>query len=475
MAPATRPRCQTKSIRCDAMNINDYLAQYLVTNDEKVLGNIQNFINIAIQKVNKRLRGAFLEVLSSSTTLPPDFVAVKWLTVNGELYMPSLTQKEATYHVTAADLFIFPELTTDDVLTVCYYAVNQTNLTVSGPSILIHGAAAEALLFEGNEDGAAAETLIFEHELDGAGGWDAQGGISLGGVQSGVSNVNTAGSGGGGGSGGPALSSAIPKIEFGSGSSGVAIDASRSDHVHPAAGPAMASTTPLVEAGAGAVGVSAAAARADHVHPASGGGGGGPALSDTVPAMDSIGAPGVAATASRGDHVHPSDTAKANANGSNATGTWGISVSGSSASCTGNAATATNATNATTAGACSGNSATATSAAACTGNSASATYSKQVPAETPAAGPYVLIAADAGKCKQVTGAVTLNNTVFLPGDAVSIYNNSAAAIAVTQGAGVTLRINGAVTGTSRSIPAYTLATLWMSTAAVGVLSGPGIT
>lgn len=40
-------------------------------------------------------------------------------------------------------------------------------------------------------------------------------------------------------------------------------------------------------------------------------------------------------------HITSKLSTKADKNGSNATGTWGISISGSSASCTGNAATAT--------------------------------------------------------------------------------------------------------------------------------------
>jgi hypothetical protein len=58
--------------------------------------------------------------------------------------------------------------------------------------------------------------------------------------------------------------------------------------------------------------------------------------------------------------------------GSNATGTWPVSISGNAATAT-SAVNATNATNATTAAACSGNAASATTAAACSGNAASAT------------------------------------------------------------------------------------------------------
>ena len=494
------------------MDVSAYLAQYLVTNDEKVIGNIPNFLEIAINRVNKRLKSAFLEIQTDTLALSPDLVAIKWLTVNGELYSPSLTAQEATYSVQAGALSITPALQSTDVLAYVYYAVNQSILSQSSPAILIHGAAAEALIFEGNLEGAAAETALFNQDLDEALGWETNGRITLGGQGIPGNMVTPASTGGGGGS--ISLSNTTPLVESGSGAPGAANTASRGDHVHPASGPAMATTTPLVESGAGAVGTSAAAARADHVHPASGGGGGpalsdttplvesgagaagsaatasrgdhvhpasgpamatttplvesgagavgtsgaaaradhvhpagpaGPALSDAVPVMDGTGAAGVAATASRGDHVHPTDTAKANANGSNASGSWAISVTGSSGSCTGNAAT-----------------------------SSVAVYSQKIPAETPPSGAYTIVPADAGKCKTVDGAVTVNSTMAA-GDAVSIYNNSAVAVAITQGGGMSLRINGLNTAASRSLPAYTLATIWFQSAALAIVTGPGIT
>jgi len=415
------------------MDVSAYLAQYLVTNDEKVIGNIPNFLEIAINRVNKRLKSAFLEIQTDTLALAPDLVAIKWLTVNGLLYSPSLTAREGSYSVQAGALSITPALQSTDVLAYVYYAVNQSILSQSSPAILIHGAAAEALIFEGNLEGAAAETALFNQDLDEALGWETNGGITLGGQGIPGAMVTPPSTGGGGGSS-IALSNTTPLVESGSGAPGTANTASRGDHVHPASGPAMATTTPLVEAGAGAVGTSAAAARADHVHPAFGGGGG-PALSDTTPIMDGSGAAGVAATASRGDHVHPSDTTKANANGSNASGSWGISI---------------------------------------TGNSASATYSKQIPFEVPVSGAYTLVPADAGKCKAVDNAVTVNTTMA-GGDAVSIYNNSAAAISVIPGSGMGIRINGANTSATRSLPAYTIATLLFINSTTAVLTGPGVT
>jgi hypothetical protein len=208
------------------MNINDYLAAYLVTNDEKVLNNIQNFIDIAVAKANKRIRGAFFEVIATSPTLPPDLVAIKWLTVNGELYGPSLVANEATYNLAAGRLSITPALTGADALEFCYYQVNAAVMATATPAVLIHGAAAEALMFQGNQDGALAETALFQKDLDDCLGWEQHGTISQGRGNAAGAPVSPATPPL------PYLSSDTPPMD-GAGTPGASVQGARGDHQHP--------------------------------------------------------------------------------------------------------------------------------------------------------------------------------------------------------------------------------------------------
>lgn len=61
---------------------------------------------------------------------------------------------------------------------------------------------------------------------------------------------------------------------------------------------------------------------------------GSPVPSALSPVMDSAAAVGVSLSYARADHVHPTDTTRAKTDGSNATGTWGISISGNAATVT---------------------------------------------------------------------------------------------------------------------------------------------
>ncbi len=67
---------------------------------------------------------------------------------------------------------------------------------------------------------------------------------------------------------------------------------------------APSTAVPKVESGTGAVGDALAYARGDHVHPAAGGGGGGAPLSNSTPQPPGPPVPGDGTKASRDDHVH---------------------------------------------------------------------------------------------------------------------------------------------------------------------------
>ena len=85
-----------------------------------------------------------------------------------------------------------------------------------------------------------------------------------------------------------------------------------------------------------------------------------------------------------------------------------------------------------------------------------------------------LVVGDRGGCVAITAGITVPNSVFAAGDAVSIYNDSAGALTVTQGAGVTLRLAGTTTTGSRTIAARGVATLWFNSASEVVMSGAGV-
>jgi hypothetical protein len=331
------------------MDIAAYLQQYLVTNDDKVIGNIPNFLSIAVSRVNKRLKSAFLEMVANPVwpaqgVLPADLVAIKWLTVNGTLYFPSLVAKDGTYNVAAGAVTFSPALVDTDSVEYVYYAVNQDILTAGSPAVLLHAAAAEALMFEGNQEGAAAELALFERDLDECLGWEAHGPLSLGGLGgSGAAAVATTGGGSGGGGGSITASQVgfIPSGDLVSTNVQAALVELDTEKA-PLASPVF-SGVPQVPTAAPLTNTNQAASCA-FVLANGGGGGGGMSPSDSNPLMDGVAAPGSSGLASRGDHVHPADTSRAKTDGTNASGTWPVNISGT-------AALATNATTAATANA----------------------------------------------------------------------------------------------------------------------------
>ena len=90
-------------------------------------------------------------------------------------------------------------------------------------------------------------------------------------------------------------------------------------------------------------------------------------------------------------------------------------------------------------------------------------------------GAYVAVAADAGKAVYIsTGGVTINNSVFSAGDAVSIINNSGSDQTITQGSGVTLHNTADATTGNRTLAGRGIATIWFASASVAYISGSGL-
>lgn len=80
---------------------------------------------------------------------------------------------------------------------------------------------------------------------------------------------------------------------------------------------------------------------------------------------------------------------------------------------------------------------------------------------------------DIGKVIAVTAGITIPNSTFAAGDAVSIYNNSASPITITAGV-TTLRQAGTANTGNRTLAAYGMATVWFNSATEAIISGAGV-
>tara|TARA_A100001391_G_C4987508_1_gene257129 strand:- start:376 stop:801 length:426 start_codon:yes stop_codon:yes gene_type:complete len=99
---------------------------------------------------------------------------------------------------------------------------------------------------------------------------------------------------------------------------------------------------------------------------------------------------------------------------------------------------------------------------------------RSIPANSQS-GAYVAVAADAGKAIYIsTGGVTINDSVFSAGDAVTIINNSGSNQTITQGSGVTLYNAADATTGNRTLAGRGMATIWFISAGGAYISGAGL-
>ena len=88
---------------------------------------------------------------------------------------------------------------------------------------------------------------------------------------------------------------------------------------------------------------------------------------------------------------------------------------------------------------------------------------------------HVAVAADAGKAIYIsTGGVTINNSVFSAGDAVTIINNSGSDQTITQGSGVTMHNTADANTGNRILAGRGMATIWFAAADTAYISGAGL-
>ena len=81
---------------------------------------------------------------------------------------------------------------------------------------------------------------------------------------------------------------------------------------------------------------------------------------------------------------------------------------------------------------------------------------------------------DIGKCIAITAGITIPANTFIAGDAVSIYNNSAGALTITQGSGLTLRQAGTANTGNRTLAQRGMCTVWFNSTTEAVISGAGL-
>ena len=90
-------------------------------------------------------------------------------------------------------------------------------------------------------------------------------------------------------------------------------------------------------------------------------------------------------------------------------------------------------------------------------------------------GAYTLIASDAGKMITITtGGVTVNNSIFSAGQAVSIINHSGSDQTITQGSSFTLHNTADATTGNRTLAGRGMATMWFSSHNEAYISGAGL-
>lgn len=81
---------------------------------------------------------------------------------------------------------------------------------------------------------------------------------------------------------------------------------------------------------------------------------------------------------------------------------------------------------------------------------------------------------DRGKMYVTTGGITVPNATFAAGDTFSIYNNSGAAVTITQGASLTLRQAGTTNTGNRTLAARGICTVTFISGSEAIISGAGV-
>jgi hypothetical protein len=185
-----------------------YLQAYLQTNDAQVIDNIPNFLSIAAARMATDIRNSLIEQqvwldAIQAQPLPLGFVAVRLMTSNG-VPLDWITPKQYAeggqgFTIQAQQILISPIPETTDSIQLTYYVINLNNALANNiPHILLHCAAAEAEMFQGDLEAAVSEMQLYKGDTDSSNGWDFQGSISLGGLSATSEAVSASSSSGSG-------------------------------------------------------------------------------------------------------------------------------------------------------------------------------------------------------------------------------------------------------------------------------------
>lgn len=179
--------------------LQQYLQEYLETNDTSVIGNIPNFMALALARISTDLRGAVLEVTTSllpqaSQPQPDGFLAATMVQHNGYIstyvdpqeFVELSAMSDAPYRYTlqSGQIKLLPTPVSTDVISLSYYVATGDSISRALPHLLLHCAAMEAEMYQGNTTDAQVENSLYNSDVRTATGWDIQSGpICLGGAR----------------------------------------------------------------------------------------------------------------------------------------------------------------------------------------------------------------------------------------------------------------------------------------------------
>ena len=181
--------------------LQTYLQQYLETNDDAVIGNIPKFMELATARISNDLRGSVMERTAELTfqnviapfpngfaPLPDGFLAARALYWNGvsiPYVAPTHTENVSPCYTIIDDaITMYPVPAATETLSLVYYAASNEEFSKQIPAVLLHCAAAEAEMYQGNYGDAQLEMRLYKEDVAAANAWDIQSGpISLGGVR----------------------------------------------------------------------------------------------------------------------------------------------------------------------------------------------------------------------------------------------------------------------------------------------------
>lgn len=109
------------------------------------------------------------------------------------------------------------------------------------------------------------------------------------------------------------------------------------------------------------------------------------------------------------------------------------------------------------------------------GGIGAATYGLTIPLTAIVAGAQTLARSDIGEVVAASGTITVPASVFLAGDVIAVYNDTAVNVSIVQGASLTLRLVGTATTGNRTLAQRGWATIWFRSATEAVISGGGLT